>query len=310
MKKWLTYLIIVVIIGASVGGAYAVNEYYLKEEEEEEVTAEMGDQVTVHYTGWLQDERIYDESRIFDTSRTEVSGPTTVTFSERDRGEPYQFTVGEGVIKGWNENVLGAKEGETLRFTIPPKKAYPTHSEELKMSVDRVETLPVYEEMTVEEFENEHAVSPSPNMAVEDDFWGWNQTVVSIEGSTVTLRNSPEVGENYQAYTPGSSEWSSRVMNIDSNANEGEGVIEVKHFVEEPTVVDAAQLSKHKEKFGNVSRIKGQIGQDPNNLEGIVVEVTDEKIKLDFNEEVNGNELTFRMTVIDIQKAEETETEG
>jgi FKBP-type peptidyl-prolyl cis-trans isomerase FkpA len=64
-----------------------------------------GQQVTVHYTGWLTDGRKFDSSK--------------------DRGEPFAFPLGKGhVIKGWDEGVQGMKVGGTRKLTIPPALGY------------------------------------------------------------------------------------------------------------------------------------------------------------------------------------------
>lgn len=75
-------------------------------------TAQPGDFVTVHYTGWLYDESAaYNRGEKFDSSV--------------DRGQKFQFTLGEGrVIKGWDEGVKGMMIGETRELTIPPEMGY------------------------------------------------------------------------------------------------------------------------------------------------------------------------------------------
>ena len=71
--------------------------------------ATAGEDVSVHYTGWL----FYggERGKKFDSSK--------------DRGEPFQFGLGGGqVIKGWDEGVEGMKVGGRRRIVIPPGKAY------------------------------------------------------------------------------------------------------------------------------------------------------------------------------------------
>lgn len=67
--------------------------------------AKAGDTVVVHYTGWLPDGRAFDSSR--------------------DRGEPFSFTLGQGmVIPGWEEGVAGMRIGGQRQLVIPPDLAY------------------------------------------------------------------------------------------------------------------------------------------------------------------------------------------
>ena len=74
--------------------------------------AEAGNNVTVHYTGWLHDAAAPEnKGRKFDSSR--------------DRGDPFRFTLGVGqVIAGWDQGVAGMKVGGQRVLTIPPELGY------------------------------------------------------------------------------------------------------------------------------------------------------------------------------------------
>jgi FKBP-type peptidyl-prolyl cis-trans isomerase len=69
--------------------------------------AEVGDLVVVNYTGTLENGTKFDSSY--------------------DRGEPFVFIIGRGmVIKGWDEGLLGAKRGDKKHLVITPDKGYGT----------------------------------------------------------------------------------------------------------------------------------------------------------------------------------------
>lgn len=74
--------------------------------------AQAGDNVVVHYTGWLYDESAVDKrGSKFDSSV--------------DRGQHFQFPLGAGkVIKGWDQGVAGMAIGELRELTIAPEMGY------------------------------------------------------------------------------------------------------------------------------------------------------------------------------------------
>ena len=68
-----------------------------------------GQTAVVHYTGWLYTNGAKGQK--FDSSV--------------DRGEPFEFPVGQGrVIKGWDEGVMSMKVGGRRTLTIPPDLGY------------------------------------------------------------------------------------------------------------------------------------------------------------------------------------------
>ena len=74
--------------------------------------AEKGKAVSVHYTGWLYDPAAPEQKgKKFDSSH--------------DRKIPFGFVLGAGrVIKGWEEGVVGMKEGGQRTLIIPASMGY------------------------------------------------------------------------------------------------------------------------------------------------------------------------------------------
>ena len=67
--------------------------------------ASAGQEVKVHYTGWLTNGTKFDSSK--------------------DRNDPFDFGLGAGmVIRGWDEGVQGMKVGGKRKLTIPPALGY------------------------------------------------------------------------------------------------------------------------------------------------------------------------------------------
>lgn len=64
-----------------------------------------GQNITVHYTGWLWDGAQFDSSW--------------------DRGEPISFVIAHGsLIAGWVDGLVGLPVGSKVLLVIPPESAY------------------------------------------------------------------------------------------------------------------------------------------------------------------------------------------
>lgn len=72
--------------------------------------AKAGDKVSVQYVGVA-----YSSGKVFDSSWS--------------RGQPFQFSLGEGqVIPGWDQGVVGMQVGGRRELIIPPSLAYGAQS--------------------------------------------------------------------------------------------------------------------------------------------------------------------------------------
>lgn len=68
-------------------------------------TPKAGQMASVHYTGWLEDGKMFDSSLL--------------------RGQPFTFPIGAGqVIPGWDEGVASMKVGGKRQLKIPANLAY------------------------------------------------------------------------------------------------------------------------------------------------------------------------------------------
>lgn len=64
-----------------------------------------GDEIRVNYIG-----KLFKNGSTFD--------------SNKSKEDPFSFTVGEGVIEGWSQGVIGMKKGGKRKLTIPGPLAY------------------------------------------------------------------------------------------------------------------------------------------------------------------------------------------
>jgi len=80
--------------------------------EGEGTPAAAGDEVSVHYTGWLYDENAANlRGAQFDSSHA--------------RGQPFVFRLGTGrVIRGWDEGVVGMRPGGRRELRVPAYLGY------------------------------------------------------------------------------------------------------------------------------------------------------------------------------------------
>lgn len=79
--------------------------------------AKRGDSVRVHYTGKMRN------GTKFDTSRD---------------GDPLEFTIGDGkIIPGFEEIVIGMKQGDSKTVTVPSDEAYGPRRDDRIITVDR-----------------------------------------------------------------------------------------------------------------------------------------------------------------------------
>ena len=78
---------------------------YVVIEEGDGAQAQAGQRVFVHYVGTLEDGTKFDSSR--------------------DRGRPFDFTLGQGqVIRGWDEGIGLMQVGDRYKLIIPPELGY------------------------------------------------------------------------------------------------------------------------------------------------------------------------------------------
>lgn len=83
--------------------------------------AQQGNTVSVHYTGKLKDDTVFDSSR---------------------GGDPLSFEIGSGqIIPGFEKGVVGMSPGETKMVEISSEEAYGPYREDQVVEVER-EKLP------------------------------------------------------------------------------------------------------------------------------------------------------------------------
>lgn len=121
---------------------------------------ENGDIVKVHYTGKLEDGHIFDSS------------------VDKD---PLEFTMGMGMmIEGFEEGVMGMKQGDKKTITLPPELAYGHRNEDYKVTVEKANLPP--------------DIEPELGLGLtlfSPDGQPINVTVIGYDDDTITLDANP-----------------------------------------------------------------------------------------------------------------------
>jgi len=268
--------IITILVVVSVAGG-AVWYLLLNPVPVQERKVIMGDKVTVDYAGW------FDDGRVFDTSLPGVATdnatyPKAVNFQFRGVSayKPFEFTVGQGVIVGWSEGVIGMTLKETRTVVVPSEKGYGLTDRSKVLTMPIVESQPVIEQTSVQWFKDNYSTNPNLGTVVKDKTYGWEKTVISVEGDVVLLKNEPAVGDRLTTTWP----WKGDVISIDSNANAGLGEIRVKNLVSP----------------GDVNNTKGTYKGEGFFLTGL--DIQKGTFTIDKNDFTVGKTLIFRITLL------------
>ncbi|HSJ08634.1 MAG TPA: peptidylprolyl isomerase [Longimicrobiales bacterium] len=127
--------------------------------------AKQGDTVQVHYTGTLDDGRVFDSS---------------------EGRDPLEFTLGSGqVIKGFDAAVEGMSPGDSRLVTIPAEEAYGARRDDLVAVVER------------SQFPDDMDPEVGQQLQVSQDGQTYVVTVTDVDVESVTLdANHPLAGQN------------------------------------------------------------------------------------------------------------------
>ncbi len=285
----LTLVIVVALLAIALAGIYYLNRPV--NEAQDIPVVEEGDTVKVDYIGTFEDGRVFDTT-LYDVAKDNITYPKAVSFEPKEKGlyAPYSFKVGGGsTIKGFDDGVMGLHLNQTVTVVIPPSEGYGYLDMSKVKTIPIVQEVPVKVSMTLDDFGKKFSHSPEVGLTVKDPFWGWNVTVMAVSDGTVTYYNLPDL---HQMITPyGNPEvredrgWYCDVISIDSSANGGNGLIKVKSLVTEENI-----------------NVTGGTDQDGQIFTILDVDETNGTISLNYNREVVGKTLVFKLTVVDIQK--------
>jgi FKBP-type peptidyl-prolyl cis-trans isomerase 2 len=279
-----TLIVAIALIVVSLGGYFVYSNNIQKPAGEESLFVQTGYSVSVNYVGMFQDGKVFDTS-IEPVGLNDALYPKALSYERRNEYSPLNFTVGSGqMVKGFDSGVVGMYVGETKDIIVLPVDGYGLPNSQLIETKQIMEAVPVYQfGVGLANFTEQYNVVASVGVTVKDIHWGWNVTVYSLDSAanTVTLKNMPEIGMTVEPYDG----WSCKIESISESANGGVGKIVLRNML---TPGDA----------------NATIGTDSDGQKFRVTSVNIEEgtFVIDYNKEVVGQVLVFRVTMMSATK--------
>lgn len=270
-------LLVAVILGVYYG--YAVPRFGTSP-----VRASPGDEVQLRYIGRFEDTGLVFDTNIESIARDNATYPKAASFNAYGPWNVYEFKLGDPTddqrpVPGFEQGIYNMAVGETRTIVVTPETGYGPANPALVQVKPIVESVVVRKVMNVAEFINYYGFDPVSGTNITDPFWGWN-VFVQIASNIITTTNSPVPGEIVRPYDL----WDAEVVGIDDAANDGEGVIEVRHRLD----ASMAHVVGQRDAEGQVTFVVTDVDLEA----GTYI--------LDFNREVVGRNLVFTVTMVDI----------
>ncbi len=318
MRKYIFGLILIGLLLLSAGCAI-------------EKKVEKGDTVKVDYVGKLQDGTVFDTSILEEAKNAGI-------YDESRIYEPLTLKVGDGsTIPGFENGLLGMKEGETKTISIPPEQAYGPKDPTLIINqtkileeipktneITRFEEIPKTFQATVSSFVSLFGKQPTVGMVV--DLVDWPGQVVQVTGTNVIIERKPEVGKSitseFTTLTITEIKDSSILLRYDPKVGDllptEYGNLMVLEVTDKTIKVEAIPQKQIDTIFGKANivesgdkyllKVNPKVGDSViyQNLIGEIIEVTADSFVVDFNHPLAGETLYFTVTTVILEKGKET----
>jgi FKBP-type peptidyl-prolyl cis-trans isomerase 2 len=307
-RPWLVIVLIVVVI---IAGAAAAGYVYYRDRPAGPPnvrTVAVGDNVTVNYIGIFgsgpQQGRVFDTS-FYSVATDGASWPKALEYTPRGEAANYTplpvhvgpttpsggYSLGGksyiGVVTGFWQGLLGLAGNTTRSVTVPANLGYGPTNPACVATYPLVEQFPVVETLTRSGFSTQFpGITPNLGSSFLDPNYRWTVLVLSSNASSVTLENLAQVGD-----TASPAGWPVEVTAVTSTPN-GTGLITVTNELD-PS--QAGLILGHD--FAGTGRCSSSAG---GKFIVTAVNVGAGTYTADFNSEVTGQTLIFRVTVVDI----------
>jgi len=296
-----------------------------------EKTAQEGDTVKVDYILKLQDGTVFDTSILQEAQNAGIYNQDRIY-------EPLTLKIGEGsTIPGFENGLIGMKEGETKNISIPPEQAYGPKDPTLILSLPRVlEEIPKTQEITrfeeiprtfqatISSFVTRYGQQPTVGMIV--DLADWPGQVVQVTATDVTIEHKPEIGKpltnEITTFTITEINDSNVVLRYDPKIGDllptGYGNLVVLEVNEKTMKVEAVPQKQIETIYGiadviesgdkYILKLNPKVGESIilDNQAGTVTQVNADNALVDFNHPLAGETLYFTVTTVIIEKGQES----
>lgn len=214
-RGWFIFLVALVLVGAGVG-TYYVYAYAYPKAASTPPSVVVGDNVTVNYIGWFGSGP--QANHVFDTSIKSVADnngawPKSLEYVPRVNASDYtplgvhvgasapgggyqigNVTYGQ-VVTGFWKGLLGLKVGQTAQISVPPNQGYGPLNTSCLRSVPLVQNISSLRVLTASAFAKAYpGVVALAGVSFSDPTYGWTDTVVSANNSSVVVQLLPAVG--------------------------------------------------------------------------------------------------------------------
>lgn len=224
---------------------------------------ELGNTVTVEYTGYLPD------MSVFDTSIKDVG--VAHSLDKTDYG-PLTFTLnGQEVIPGFEEEIVGMKVGDKKKFTLSPDRAYGEKSEQLVREFLRVLNITKYSDVGLKVYRDYFGKDPVVGEEFNVPSVPWKLIVLGVNEENVSVDSLVNVGDRY---TLEGTSWETVIIGVKNDT------ILLRQY---PNIGDYISTPKNP-KFA------------------VVTEITDDTFFADANHPLAGKTLIYEVEVKEIAK--------
>jgi len=112
---------------------------------------------------------------------------------------PIIFTVGKNqIIAGIDSGVIGLREGETKKITVPPEAGFGEYNEQLIQPALKIYPIDRYSEMTLIQFQSVVSDPPQAGETIVDVNVPWPMEIVSVTDELVSFLYTPGEGAFFE----------------------------------------------------------------------------------------------------------------